>query len=246
MAMSDGLGSMLGAGGAEGGLSYLPYVGKAYQAYKAIKGFRKGGVKGAVKSVVPFGGSMFGSKGSRTNKMARQYMGVVTDFENKFLAPTIKNIRESRRGIIKGAGRGNIRVGGETIDNILATFEKAGHDLKERVGRSDFGSISKRITELSGLSEKLEKAIGRGGRGGGPSRISIGGTGAQKLPLPRLSGEAPAINLPSGESDRLYGGSYNPTRSESHRFPVKTTRTPGKTGNLNSILKPGGSPGILT
>lgn len=220
MTMSEGLGSMLGAGAEKAG-GYIPYIGTAYKVFKGYKAFKKGGAKGLAKSVIPFGGSIFGGGGgSRTNKMARQYMDIVNRFNKEFITPTVSNMKDIKRDII----RGTVRIDGESFRNILKQFEGAGKGLRDLVGRSDFGGVSKRISELSSLSDKLQAELGRGSGGGTGPDISI-------RPLEGKQQTSAVLRLP-GTRGNVYG--FSPIQSEAHRFPVKTTITPMT------------SPGILT
>lgn len=246
MAMAEGLGAMLGKKaaeeGAKEGLSYAPYIGWAYKGFKAFEGYKKGGIKGALKTLVPFGGSIFGGGSSRSDEMTKQYMALVNKFESEFIQPTMQNLNQAKHR----ANIGAMRVGSESVRSIMRQFEGASEGLRKMVRSEDFGSITGRMSELSDLSSKLQKAFG--GRGGGPSRTSIADVGTQKLPTLKLNESVPAINLPT--RDIGFGGTFDTIRSESHRFPVTTTRTPGESasGRLANILKskPYSSPGILT
>lgn len=230
MAISEGLGSMLEQGAGEGG-KYLPYVGKAYTVYKAFKGFKEGGVSGLVKSFIPFGSSIFGgSKGSRTNTMARQYADIVKTTEDKFINPTIANLNDIKRDVI----RGTVRVDGDTLRNILNRFEGAGSRLRDMVGSGDFGSISGHIDELSKLSKGLKRALG--GRGAGPDITTTAESGALKLPLPNLE---PSNQMQKLRLGNINVGAFAPMQSEGHRFPVTTTQTPGGRRKSRLVQTPG-------
>lgn len=229
--MPEGLGSMLGAG--EGASQYLPYVGQAYTAYKAIKGFREGGIKGAFKTIIPFGGSIFGGGGSRRNEMARQYKALVDKFESGFLKPTMESLTDARR-----TSAPSFRVGSESFRSVLGQFEGAGKSLRDMIRSGDFGSITGRMSELSDLAKRVQKVLG--GRGAGPDRPVSPVSGVQNIPVPSGRLERPVLDLPGA----LHGGGFAPVQSEGHRFPVTTTQTPG--GMKSRKIRLGETPGILT
>lgn len=238
MAMPDGLGSMLGETAAKKGAAYIPYIGQAYQAYNIYKGFRKGGIKGAISSLIPFGGSIFGGGGgSRRNAMARQYLALVNQFDKEFLKPTISSMGDVKRDV----PRGSVRIGNEPFRNILTQFEGAGKSLRSMVSKGNFGSISERINELSGLAKAVRGELGKrvGGRGAGPDIPSRPISGLQNIPISNIELEKPVLDLPGA----YHGGVYSPVKSEGHRFPVTTTQTPG--GKRRKIGF-GETPGILT
>lgn len=253
MAMSDGLGSMLGektaeAGAEKAGAAYIPYIGQAYQAYKIYKGFREGGIKGAISSLVPFGGSIFGGGGSR-NKARRRalqrkrtaYGKIITDFERDFLTPQISELNQFKRDVI----RGTIRYKGDTARSILARFEGMGGQLKNLLKditlESDAG-IGKTIKGAGELARGLASTIAKkgSGRGAGPDQPIQSSFGIQNIPMPNKSLEKPVLDLPGA----LHGGGFSPVQSEGHRFPVTTTQTPG--GKKSRRIRLGETPGILT
>lgn len=210
-------------------------AGWAYTGYKALKGFREGGIKGGLRALVPFGGSMFGSKGSRTNRIARQYMAVVDQFDKDFLKPTIKSWDESRRGIL----RGTVRVENEPFRNILKQFQGAGEGLRTMVGESNFGAVAGRISELSRLARLVHKELGTKG-GTGPDIKTTPTTGLLKLPIPNQPLSRFVSDFPGSVNT---SGGFEPIRSEGHRFPVTTTQTPGGRKRKVGLSE---TPGILT
>lgn len=233
MAIPEGLGNMLGSAGAEKAGEYVPYVGTAYKIYKGYGAYKAGGIKGLAKSFMPFGGGLFGGGGSRTNAMARQYMALVNQFDTKFLKPTLSSLTDVKRNI-----NPSMRIGSESFRSVLRQFEGAGASLRDMVGRSDFGSISGRITKLSDLAKRVQRALG--GRGAGPDQPIQSIAGTQNIPVPSGELERSVLNLPGA----YHGGVFSPIESEGHRFPVTTTQTPGGRRNRKSSLMK--TPGILT
>ena len=214
MGISDGLGAMLASEG-DKGAGYLPYVGKAYKAYKAFKGFKDEGVKGVIKSVVPFSSS-FGSKGSKTNKIAQQYQEMVNKFDAEYLQPTMSGLNDLKRDVSRST-----RIGSQSFRSVMASLTGAKQSLDDLVGSSNFGGISSRIKEITDLVDDVGKVFGKGS---GPGRGTSGERGALKLPRPELNTQVPTDRLPSRELG--FGKSFAPIKSEGHRFAVKTTRTP--------------------
>ena len=194
--------------------TYAGPVGKAYTAFKMLKGFKEGGIKGGLSSLMPsFGGfGGFGSSGSKTNAMARQYMDLVNKFDKEFLSPTVENLTKVKRNAAVG-----FRISGmpESFRSVMSEFEGAGQGLRDMVGRSDFGSIAGRISELSEMSKRVAKGLG--GKGTGPS-----------IHIRPVQGNAMTLNAIKSPMAGENQGGFSPVRSTSIKTPISTNITPSR------------------
>jgi len=226
-------------------------LGTAYNIYKGYKGFKEGGIGGAIKEVSGYNmaKSLFGKKsynrkyGAMLNAAVKEFTPTIESFQTDILNLENNLSRGGNRAILSKAGLGDLQSMFESLQSMKTSL---GHHGSIPQGFENIRNIVEAMNVMGGKIREGLKSLERIGGGKVPEfsrEISFpkgkSPESDREMSFPRFGipgSESLSMQIPELKTTTEIGGP-SPFATETGRFPVITTQSPGRERILSKRKK---------